>query len=76
MEDTQHWYKSTTIRNGLMSLLMTLVSIAALLGIQLDVEPLKEFVLQGWALIPSAIAAWNAIRVIIGRVRAEKLIGS
>lgn len=75
MVEEKPWWQSVTIRNSLVGLLVSVVTlVTAFTGKTWDIEWIKQAIEQGWALLPTAILAWTSFRSIIGRKKAEVLI--
>ena len=65
MKETKPWYESTTIRGVIITALSTLLSILALLGVNLGVgEP------EVTAVVTAATTLIGTVVAIIGRVKA------
>ena len=75
MEDTKKWYQSATIRNSVVGLIVSLLTlIAAVTGKTFDIVVIQDYINQGWALLPFAVTAWTSARAIIGRKNADTVI--
>ncbi|MCI0706048.1 MAG: hypothetical protein L0Y80_01005 [Ignavibacteriae bacterium] len=69
MQETKPWYESTTIRGIIITALSTILSILALLGVNIGVgEPEVTAVVTGVTTLVGTVVA------VIGRVKASAAI--
>lgn len=75
MEESKKWYQSVTIRNSVIGLVVSVLSlVAAATGKAFDIVLIQDYINQGWALIPFIITAWTSSKAIIGRKNATTVI--
>ncbi len=75
--DTKTALQSSTIRNSVVGLVVSLLTlIACITGKAFDIPMIQGIIEQGWALIPFAITAYTSVRAIIGRKNADTIIVS
>lgn len=75
MEETKKWYQSATIRNSIVGLVVSLLTlIAAITGKTFDIAAIQGYIDQGWALVPFAVTAYTSARAIVARKKADTTI--